>query len=65
MDATPRPLLKGNRMGNGKRRKRAGKTVSCDVKKCQKPFSLKGVDLNNRLDVINLRSVNMSFYSKT
>jgi hypothetical protein len=31
---------------------------------CQKPFSLKGVRLNNRLDVINLRSVKVSFYAK-
>ena len=32
---------------------------------CQKPFNLEGVDFNvDSLDVINLRSVKVSFYSK-
>ena len=32
---------------------------------CQKPFNLEGVDFNvDSFDVINLRSVKVSFYSK-
>jgi len=40
-------------------------TDRCESYSCQKPFNLEGVDFNvDSLDVINLRSVKVSFYSK-